>query len=139
MRPSKIRGTFLLEALVALVVFSLGMLGLSGIVAHALQQSGSAQWRSEASDVAAGVLSQIWTEDAAALASRYDAVAPGPGYRALLAQATHLPGVSALANAPQVTVDDTAETRRVSVTVHWQLPAERIAHRASIAGVLPRP
>jgi hypothetical protein len=28
-------------------------------------------------------------------------------------------------------------SRRVSVTVYWQLPAEANAHHASVAGVLP--
>lgn len=132
-------GAFLLEALVALVVFSLGMLGVLGIVAEALRRDGSAQWRSEATDLAATALSRMWAEDSAALASRYDPVAPGPGYRAVLAQATRLPGVSALVNAPRITIDDGADCRRVSVIVYWQAPTERYAHQASMSGTLPRP
>lgn len=136
---SKVRGMFLLEALVAIVVFSLGMLGLLGLVAHALQQGGSARWRSEASDIAVAVLSRMGAEDPAALASRYDSVTPGPGYRALLAQAARLPGVSARVNAPRVAIDDAGESRRVSVTVYWQRPDEHSAHRSTVATVLPRP
>lgn len=134
----KTRGVFLLEALLALVVFSLSILGLLGLLVHALRDSGSAHWRSEAFDVASAALSRMWAEDPAALAARYDGTADGPGYRALLAAAMRLPGVSAVSNAPLVTVDEAASaTRRVSVTVYWQLPAERNAHHASVAGVLP--
>ena len=39
-------GLFLLEALVALVVFSLAMLALAGALGHALRESGSTRWRS---------------------------------------------------------------------------------------------
>jgi type IV pilus assembly protein PilV len=136
-RP-KAGGVFLLEALLALVVFSLAMLGLLGLLTHALRDSGSAHWRGEAFDVAAGALSRMWAEDPAALAARYDGAADGPGYRALLAAAMRLPGVTAASNAPRVTIDDSTSTsHRVSVTVYWQLPAEANAHHASVAGVLP--
>ena len=130
---------FLLEALLALVVFSLSMLGLLGLLAHALRESGSAHWRGEAFDVASAALSRMWAED------------PGRAHGALrqrigrsrlssvaAAAAMRLPGVSAASNAPLVTIDEAASaTRRVSVTVYWQLPAERNAHHASVAGVLP--
>jgi type IV pilus assembly protein PilV len=138
MTAPRSRGMFLLEALLALVVFSLSMLGLLGLLAHALRESGSAHWRGEAFDVASAALSRMWAEDPAALAARYDSASDGPGYRALLAAAVRLPGVSAASNAPLVTIDEAASaTRRVSVTVYWQLPAERNAHHAAVAGVLP--
>jgi type IV pilus assembly protein PilV len=139
-RFERARGVFLLEALVALVVFTLGAIALLGVIADALRATGTARWRGEAFDIASSTLSRMWAEDPAALAARYDAAASGPGYQALLAAAMRLPGVNALANAPVVTIDDGAsDGRRVSVTVFWQLPVERSPHRASVTGVLPRP
>jgi type IV pilus assembly protein PilV len=131
------RGAFLLEALIALGVFSFGMLGVLALVAGALQASGSAQWRSEGFDIAAATLARIWTEDPATLASRYDPATDGAGYRALLAQALRLPGVTALANTPGVAIDDDAKRRRVRVTVRWQSPADVAVHQASVTGMLP--
>ena len=52
------RGTFLLEALVAIVVFSLALLGLASAIAGALRQAGAAQWRSEAVDAGASTLAR---------------------------------------------------------------------------------
>lgn len=130
---------YLLEALVALIVFSVGMLGLLGLLASAIRSSGSAKWRSEGFDIAAATLARIATEDPAFVVDRYDANAGGPGYRALLAQAMQLPGVSALTNPPSVTVDDASESRRIRVTVRWQLPGESAAHKASISAALPHP
>jgi type IV pilus assembly protein PilV len=132
------RGMFLLEALLALIVFAFGMLGLLALLVNALRESGSAHWRSEAFDVASATLSGMWAQDPASLALRYDAAADGPGYRALLAAAMRLPGVTARINAPRVTIDDSESAgKRISVTVYWQTPAERIAHQASVAGTLP--
>ena len=130
-------GAILLEALIALGVFSVGMLGLLVLLSGALRASGSAQWRGEGFDIAASTLARMWTEDASTLASRYDAAADGAGYRALAAQAMRLPGVSRAANAPRVSIDDTAEGRRVRVTVLWQSPADASVHQASVTGVLP--
>jgi type IV pilus assembly protein PilV len=131
------RGAFLLEALVAMLVLSLGLLGVLGLLAAAMRASASAQWRSEGFDVAAAALARISTDDAATLAARYDASLDGQGYRQLLAQAMRLPGVAADVNAPSVSIVDSAESRHVRVTVHWQSPGETARHQASVSGALP--
>jgi type IV pilus assembly protein PilV len=131
------RGTFLLEALIALVVLSLASAGLLGIVAHALRESGNARWRTEAFDLAASTFAHMAADDVAQLDARYASKA-GAGYRALLASATRLPGVSADTNAPEVAIDATATgAQRVAISVSWQSPGEGSAHRASIGGVIP--
>jgi Tfp pilus assembly protein PilV len=132
------RGTYLLEALVALVVLSLGMFGLLGLLAGALRASGGAAWRGEGFGIAADSLARIVTEAPAGVAARYDASTGGAGYRALLVQAERLPGVSSGANAPEVSVDDTGESRRVRVVMRWQPTGERV-HSASIRVALPHP
>ncbi|HEX6138493.1 MAG TPA: hypothetical protein VF059_12615 [Casimicrobiaceae bacterium] len=137
MRPSRLRGVFLLEALLALVVFSLATIGLLGVVGAALRESGNAQWRNEALDIAASTLARMWAEDPAALAARYDAATNGSGYQALLGAAMRLPGVTPFVNAPVVTIEDgVLGGRRISVTVHWRVPAERDPHRASVSEVV---
>lgn len=136
--PRSIGGAFLLEALVALVVFSIGTVGLLGVIAGAVRDSGNARWRGEAFDIAASALARMWTEDPAALASRYDGASNGPGYRALAAAAARLPGVSADVNSPVVAIDDAgAGRRRIAVTVYWQLPGDPHPHRSFVTGVLP--
>ena len=133
---TKSAGAFLVEALVALVVFSLGMLGLLALLAGALRASGNAQWRSEGADLAAAAIARMTTEDGATLAARY-AATDGDAYRALLQQATRLPGVTSTSNAPSVDIEDTAERRRVRVDVRWLAPGETNAHRASVSAMLP--
>jgi type IV pilus assembly protein PilV len=133
------RGTFLLEALVAIVIFSLALLGLAAAIAGALRQAGAAQWRGEAVDAGASTLARMSVEDPATLAARYDAVAEGDGYRTLLARALRLPGVSPSSNRPDVAIVDDADQRRILVTLFWQLPGDARIHHARVGTVLPAP
>jgi Tfp pilus assembly protein PilV len=133
-----VHGMYLLEALIALVVLSIGMFGLLGLLTGALRASGAVAWRSEGLGLAADTLARIATEAPAGVAARYDATSGGAGYRALLAQAARLPGVSSGVNAPEVSIDDTGESRRVRVVMHWQPNGERV-HTASIDETLPHP
>lgn len=128
-------GAFLIEALVALVVFSIGAAGLLGMMAKALRDSGNARWRTEASYLADSALSQMAAENSGDLQARYG-TPDSPGYRRILAAASELPGVSAEVNAPSISIEPAVDgSHRVVVTVHWQLPADVRVHRASASSV----
>lgn len=131
------RGSFLLEALAALVVFTLALLGLATSVAAGLRQAGSAQWRNEAVDIAAATLARMSVEDPGTLAARYAADRGADGYLALVAQAMRLPGVTATTNLPTVEIIDEADARRVLVTLFWQPPGAARIHHAALAAVFP--
>jgi type IV pilus assembly protein PilV len=133
------RGTFLLEALVAIVIFSLALLGLAAATAGALRQAGAAQWRGEAVDAGASTLARMSVEHPATLAARYDAAAEGDGYRMLLSRALRLPGVSASSNRPDVVIVDDADYRRILVTLFWQPPGDARIHHTRVGTVLPAP
>lgn len=137
-RYRRTAGALLLEALVAVVVFAVGTLGLLELIGGAARESGNARWRDEAFTLAASALSRMWTDDPATLDARYDTT-NGAGYRALHAAAERLPGVGSGVNAPLVAVDGSIPGRwQVAITVFWQQPGERRAHRAVAAGMLPR-
>ena len=116
-------GAFLIEALVAVLVFSVAAAGVFSLLANGLRASDNARSRTEASDVAAATLARMSTEDIVTLADRYDALGGGSGFRTLLASARRLPGVTDTANVPVVTFapGPSARSQRVSVTVYWQL------------------
>ena len=54
-------GAMLLEALVALLIFSFGILGVVGLQAAAVQQSTDARYRSEAAQLVDQLIGQMWT------------------------------------------------------------------------------
>ena len=60
-RAATQRGSFLLEALVSVLIVALGILGLVGLQARAIQNVDDAQYRSEAAFLANDAVGQMWT------------------------------------------------------------------------------
>src|SRR6185369_10766683 len=57
------RGSFLLEALISVLIVALGILGLIGLQARAFQNIDDAQYRAEAAYMANALLGQMWVYD----------------------------------------------------------------------------
>lgn len=115
-------GAVLLEALVAILVFSLGILGFIGLQAVAIQQSGDALYRAEAAQLVDQLMGEMWAGNRAVadLQSQFNTCTANTcaAYQDwLLRVQARLPGVSASLNAPQVDVDSAG---RVNITVYWQ-------------------
>lgn len=73
------RGTSLLEVLIALVVTSIGLLGLAGLQIHSLKYSQGAALRAQANVLAYDILERMRASTAAAGAGAYDiALDAGP-------------------------------------------------------------
>ena len=58
-RRTRQRGSFLLEALIAILIVALGILGLVGLQARAMQDTDESQFRSEAAFLASDVISRM--------------------------------------------------------------------------------
>jgi len=56
------RGITLLEVLISLLIFAVGVLGLVGLQARAVQQSGQAKYRADASLLINELIGQMWTD-----------------------------------------------------------------------------
>jgi type IV pilus assembly protein PilV len=125
------RGIVLLEALIAVLVLSLGTLALLGLATRALRDAGNAHWRGQAANLAESTLARMWTENPATLADRYDSAAGGPGFRDLMSAAAKFPGVRPGRNVPVVSVANGAAgaSPRVSLTLFWQSPDDALPHR----------
>lgn len=117
----KQKGIALLEALIAVLIFSFGMLGLAGLQAAMVKNTSDAKYRAEATFVAQQKLGEIWT-DAKNLGNL-------AGY-IVEEKVKQLPnGVSKV---------DVASNRVVTVTISWQLPGEEIHNystRARVEGI----
>ena len=132
--PRRQRGGFLLEALVGILIFSFGILGLVGLQANAIRHVNDAQYRGEAIQIANAAMGRMWTMDRANLKVHYegDAGAGGDGYLALVEAAERLPGVTEdVALSPTVVVEDgpSGSSNLVTVTIRWRLPGETIPHQ----------
>ena len=137
------RGAFLLEALIGILIFSLGVLGIVGLQARAIRFTNDAEFRAEAMYLANSLISQMWTDNRALLKTKYDSTLGGAGYTAFQTRVnTALAG--ATIPAPVVIVDgppplpqaNSATSNVVQVKVSWQLPGDPVIHNYTTTGVI---
>lgn len=133
MKPIKFQGgVMLLEALIGLLIFAIGVLGLIGMQAVATKAAGEAKFRAEASLFAEQLIGQMWSDNRGTLAADYQGSSGSGGAKynawvaAVTASGSGLPGAGMSGNQPTVTVD---ANNTVTITIRWQLPSEGVAHR----------
>src|SRR3982751_3569019 len=100
--PARQQGSFLLEALIGILVFSFGVLGIVGLQAQSMRHISDAQYRGEAVYLAQSLVAKMWADNQTTLAAKYQA--GGAGYIEFQEMVKSLPGGGNPANAPQVTV-----------------------------------
>ena len=123
-------GSYLLEGLIAILIFSFGILGLIGLLGSSIRITNDARYRTEAANLAGAMIADMWTMTAAQLDAQF-----GPGQPKLVAwqakAASLLPSASGV-NAPEVDLTQPApspQSRTVIVTVKWKLPGEAETHQ----------
>jgi type IV pilus assembly protein PilV len=131
---SKQTGSFILEALISILIFSIGILGIVGLQAAAIKDTAAAKYRTDASLLVNQIVGQMWVDDKtnAGLIANYES--PGGAkyldWKSGVVQA--LPGASA--TPPTITI---GANNAVTVTVWWQSPDEFTPHNyTAIANVI---
>ncbi|MCX8087289.1 MAG: type IV pilus modification protein PilV [Rhodocyclaceae bacterium] len=126
-RPARQSGATLLEVLVALLIFAFGVLGLLGMQAVAIKLTADAKYRAEASAFADQLISQMWADDRATLASHYQTgMDKYNAWKDQIIASGGLPGASLPTNAPTVTI---SPENVVTITLRWQAPDEKAPHQ----------
>lgn len=118
-------GMVVVESLIAVVIFSFGILGIVGLLATSIKNSAAAKYRNDASLLANQLVGQMWTSDKSntALKSNFESPAGATYATWKTSVADALPGVDA--NPPTVAID---VNNSVTVTVRWRAPGEQAAH-----------
>lgn len=123
------KGSFLLEALIAILIVAFGLLGLAGLQARALQQVDDAQFRSEAVFMTNTLIGQMWTSPMATLDADFGSV-PGTGTRYIEFRnwiTQRLPGASGRVPDVVFTPRPPGTATDVTITVYWKPPGELAA------------
>jgi type IV pilus assembly protein PilV len=136
-------GAFLLEALIGILIFSLGILGIVGLQAQAIRFTNDAEYRAEAVYLANSLISEMWTDNRSTLKTNYDSTLVGPKYLQFKSDVqTRMAGAIFL-HDPEVKVDDatlplavTKDSSVVQVKIFWQLPGETTEHNYVTTGVI---
>lgn len=132
-------GAALLEALIAILIFSMGVIALMGLQAVSIKNSLDAKYRADAAYLANQIIAQMWVDrgnlDSYAHYPNPGAVCAPAGAPSALANVTdwltqvsaNLPGAGS--TRQQITViTPFPNTRQVTVTVCWQAPQEVVSH-----------
>jgi type IV pilus assembly protein PilV len=121
-------GGSLLEGLLAILLFSIGMLSLLMLLSASLIETGNAGYRSEASLLASDLIAQMWTGDRSLneLRARFTKSDSRDYQLWLAAVFSRLPGTSEATNPPTVSIDD---QRQVKVLIRWQAPGDGRTHQ----------
>jgi type IV pilus assembly protein PilV len=120
-------GAFLLEALVAILVISFGILGIVGLQARSLAAVGDAQYRGEAAFYAQSLAGRMWAHDPTDVVAYY--ATGGTGYtnwnNQVTAAGSGLPGA-----ATTVSFTDLQSANGVMalITITWQAPNDDAPH-----------
>lgn len=149
---NKQRGSFVLEALIAILLFAIGVLAIVGLQAASIRNTAGAKYRTDASLLANQVIGQMWVDDKsnAALSANFcgptavSGVCAAPAVAVACASAgadyvawasavaQTLPGVSNV-NAPTISV---CSDNSATVTVFWQAPHENAPHHYSTVATI---
>ena len=118
-RPGASRGIALIEALIAILIFSFGVLGIVGLQASMTRAQGSAKFRADASYLANELMGSMWADipnlsqyDTAS--TRCDAYARCQAWKTKVQGG--LPGGEPVVAA--------AGDGSVTITINWSVPGE---------------
>jgi type IV pilus assembly protein PilV len=79
-------GAYLLEALIGILIFALGVLGIVGLQAASLRTTTDNSLRAEAVFAATQLVGQMWADVQGNLVANYSSAAAGPTYTAWAAE-----------------------------------------------------
>jgi type IV pilus assembly protein PilV len=141
-------GVVLIEALLGILIFSIGILALIGMQSVAVKNTTDARYRAEAAYLANNILSQIRLDLAniplyddgnvgtyaprTAWRNQVEALLPGVN----IATAQRVPEIDVVAGP--TFAGDTAPPSRVTVIIRWLQPGETQEHKFEIVGFVSR-
>jgi len=134
------RGVMLIEALIGILIFSIGILALIAMQAQAFRQAAEAKYRSDASYLANSIIGRMWTDRAnlASYAHRETDTAgqncqpTGANSSYNYVTAVWLPKVEAALPGAGITMQQikvNTATNQVTVSVCWMSPQDGLPHR----------
>lgn len=128
------QGSVLLEALIAFLIFAMGLLGVIGLQATAINNTLDARYRSDAAFLANQIIAQMWADSLPDTTTVPTSYVVRPTYACNPCTSTNgnlstqawvtqiqsgfLPGVTDAANQPIIDIAG----NQVTITLKWQAP-----------------
>lgn len=136
------QGVLLLEALIAILIFSLGILGAVGLQAASIKQATAAEDRALAASLTNDLISRMWSSNHATLSTNFGS--SGDDFANWVKSVEKLPGVAGN-NSLQPTISFSAgpasasgidRSTQAQITVKWQAHNESVAHEYTAIAVI---
>ena len=124
----------LLEVLIGMLLFLIGIMGIMGLQAMAMRNTTDAKYRTEASYLANQIIGQMWADASSVGTYAIAANATCPGTpttnkdRWVCTVKNTLPNATG-ANAPTITITGTTT---VTVIIRWQINADDPVHNHTV-------
>jgi type IV pilus assembly protein PilV len=130
-------GVMLLEALIGILIFSLGILAMIGLQAMSIRLATDARERAEASNLAAQLVGQMWLDRAGLANYQYAGSGTVPPalttwvgqVNAALPNATTYPPIVAIAAPTWTTVPAASVGSQTTITMRWASPTNPTVHQ----------
>ena len=127
----KQQGSVILESMIAILIFSIGILAIIGLQGVSIKNVAGAKYRSDASQLANQIIGEMWVADKTSVAALQANFSSPDGVRYLTWAASSvqgaLPGVTAASGTfPTIVID--ADNRAI-ITIQWQVPGEAAPNR----------
>jgi type IV pilus assembly protein PilV len=127
-RRKRMSGASLIEVMISIFIFSIGILALVGVQATSLRAVTDARFRSDAALLANELITEARLSNRASIKLDFDSRSPSPvryqAWHARMVTNNKLPGVAA--NPPVVAVSNVNE---MTVTIRWQSPTDTVVRQ----------
>jgi len=131
-------GAYLLEALIGILIFALGVLGIVGLQAASLRTTTDSAMRAEAVFAANQLIGQMWADDENNLIANYSSTFSGQPYKDFAAQLKSAQGGTWVAD-PAVIFDNKPQPSKFShyvvINIQWK-STDGTTHNYTTAGVI---
>jgi type IV pilus assembly protein PilV len=130
------QGVMLLEAMIGILIFSMGILAIIGMQARSIASVSDAMYRSQASFLADEIIGQMWVDRGVSLANLANYAYPPGGAPAL---ATWVAKLQTELPQGAATIAANTATGFVTVTVTWQPPNVATPHSLTAVAQITDP
>jgi type IV pilus assembly protein PilV len=126
-------GVMLLEALIGILIFSLGILAMVGLQGMSLRLASDSRERAEASNLATQLVGQMWLNRAALASYQYSGTGTAPATLTTWIAQVNASLPNAAATPPVVTVGASplgaSAGTQTTVQLQWQNPGSTTVHQ----------
>lgn len=131
----KQNGSSVLEGMLAILVFSAGLISVLMLLSVSLAEVGNARYRSEASLLTTELVASMWSGDRklASLQTRFGSSTANEFLNWQSKVIARLPGVTASINQPVVSISN---ERRVTITLAWKAAGDIRSHQLVTVAVI---